>query len=288
MNDQGDIVYMMSPSVMYLPKDIKNYKQYYQLLAENTQRLQKYYQTEGIDPDDHFDAHLKITIGHYNEKTGAYPIVKVEKPTPEEWKLLIEQRETFREGGAQKTAKVGLRTAMTKGAAQAFFRLFKSISCDRYSGTPCLTFQYAPDGCQARAHYMRQLLEGNGYACEKIFAFANTGMLQAHTQIGCCVQWGWHVAPLVKVRDGSSITPMVIDPSIFNKPVTVSEWLNAMESGCVNGGVPSIYSEIRPATDYSPRYGAAGYIQDDDYSKTNKVLYNYRNKSGCVEYKMIN
>lgn len=84
VNDQGDVVYMMSPSVMYLPKDIKNYKQYYQLLAENTLRLEKFFQTEGGNLADCLECHLKITIGKHNKNAGAYPIVKVEQLSKEE------------------------------------------------------------------------------------------------------------------------------------------------------------------------------------------------------------
>lgn len=40
----------------------------------------------------------------------------------------------------------------------------------------------------------------------------------------CIVSWGWHVAPTVQVP-GSGI--LVIDPSIFNVPVTEIAWKGA-------------------------------------------------------------
>ncbi|PZM87163.1 MAG: hypothetical protein DLD55_02790 [candidate division SR1 bacterium] len=185
---RGDIVNLGSPQGYYLPKDIKNHAHYYQLLEQTTQQIEELVTTNGGGRD--YNTHLKITLGDYNPDLKATPIIKVEKPTKEEWQVLMQKEEVVREKSSQKTAKVGLRTAMTKGAAQAFFRLFKSISCDRYSGTPCLTFQYAPDGCHARAHYMRKVMAEAGYDCKKIFAIDQGGRLQANTKANCCVSWG--------------------------------------------------------------------------------------------------
>ena len=46
---------------------------------------------------------------------------------------------------------------------------------------------------------------------------------------GCCVNWWFHVAPLirVKVRLGavSLVLAHVIDPGMFNEPVLLSTWL---------------------------------------------------------------
>jgi len=59
---------------------------------------------------------------------------------------------------------------------------------------PCIPFQYVIDGCYARAHQMRRIIEDRyGYCCEKVFSFANQGSDQlavvASKWGGCCVTW---------------------------------------------------------------------------------------------------
>lgn len=93
---------------------------------------------------------------------------------------------------------------------------------------------------------------------------------------------GWHVAPVVKVRDGSSVTNMVLDPSICDEPVPISTWINLMKTGCTDGRRVNVFTAIRPASDYSPM-SRTEYSQDPDYSFTEDLLDEYRNKSGCVE-----
>jgi hypothetical protein len=42
----------------------------------------------------------------------------------------------------------------------------------------CIPFQYVRDGCFARAHKMRQIIETKyGYCCEKVFSFANQNLV---------------------------------------------------------------------------------------------------------------
>src|SRR4029077_1594099 len=63
--------------------------------------------------------------------------------------------------------------------------------------TPCIPFQYVRDGCYARAHKMRWIIEEKyGYCCEKVFSFANQNndelAVRADKWGGCCVNWWYH------------------------------------------------------------------------------------------------
>ena len=69
-----------------------------------------------------------------------------------------------------------------------------------------------------------------GYCCEKVFSFANENndvlAVRADKWGGCCVQWWYHVAPLIRVRfkigSFSIVLALVIDPGMFDKPVLLT------------------------------------------------------------------
>lgn len=163
------------------------------------------------------------------------------------------------------------------------FNKIKMRACFQSTGTPpsepCITFGYAVDGCFARAHKMRQILATNGYECEKQFVYGN---LKATTG-SCCVNWSYHVAPLVKFKNSNgNIEERIIDPSLFpNGPVLPSTWRNA----CVNstcGNSPSISSFTNTTSNvYYRNAGGSTVLYDDSYSKTNCTLSAYRNLLGC-------
>jgi hypothetical protein len=94
---------------------------------------------------------------------------------------------------------------------------------DMLKNRPEIPFLYPQDGCYARAHQMSLILEKMGIITGKVFV---TGDLRVETPRSPdgYVEWGWHVAPIIMVRRGNKSVPMVIDPSIFQHPVTVSEW----------------------------------------------------------------
>lgn len=55
---------------------------------------------------------------------------------------------------------------------------------------PGIPFGFATDGCYARAHKMRQILNLQGYECRKLFAIegdAGNYGLTTNTPGGCCV-----------------------------------------------------------------------------------------------------
>ena len=192
------------------------------------------------------------------------------------------------------------RTIPNYSKAKEIFDFCAALSCHLpgpYAVTPCIPFQYVRDGCYARAHQMRRIITGRyGYCCEKVFSFANQGndslAVIAGKWGGCCVTWWYHVAPLVRVRlklrgpfskKGISLTlAMVIDPSMFDKPVLLSTWLGAQEAGaCHPNANVSAYS-IQPGSAYAPaNYSGTAFSTDPNYTSTEATLIGYSGLTTC-------
>jgi hypothetical protein len=156
---------------------------------------------------------------------------------------------------------------------------------------PCIPFQYVRDGCYARAHKMRWIITTKyRYCCEKVFSFANQDndilAVQASKWGGCCVQWWYHVAPLIRVKvkllTFTFHLAMVIDPGMFDYPVLLSVWLAAQANKtCSPRARVSMYS-LQPGSAYSPaNYGGTQYTTDNNYVSTDATLTAYRNLHTC-------
>lgn len=92
-----------------------------------------------------------------------------------------------------------------------------------------IAYKYAPDGCYARAHLMCLRMENLKITTYKIWAFAweNGRLLEVKTRNhpDGVVNWSFHVAPLIRVNlNETKKTCIVLDPSLFDKPVTPREW----------------------------------------------------------------
>lgn len=159
------------------------------------------------------------------------------------------------------------------------------------TAAPCIPFQYVVDGCYARAHKMRKIIdEKYKYCCEKVFSFANqnddTLAVRADKVGGCCITWWYHVAPLIRVRikigPVSFVIALVVDPSMFDKPVMLSTWLMAQENAaCSANANVSMYS-IQPGTAYSPaNYEGTSFTTDPAYTATDTTLINYHSFTTC-------
>jgi hypothetical protein len=181
--------------------------------------------------------------------------------------------------------------------ARAIFDFCAQLSCNLpgpYAVTPCIPFQYVRDGCYARAHQMRRIVTTRyRYCCEKVFSFANQGSdtlaVKADKWGGCCVTWWYHVAPLIRVRVRLKGYPklslalaMVIDPSVFDKPVLLSTWLAAQQnSNCSPNAHVSMYS-IQPGSAYWPtNHAGTSFGTDPTYTLTEGTLVNYSGLTTC-------
>ncbi len=113
---------------------------------------------------------------------------------------------------------------MTPAAAAILFAIM--------AGQGDIAFKYPADGCYARAHLMVQRMEKLGATPGKVWSFASgpgdpLWVSTTHDPAGT-VEWGYHVAPTVPVRDPDGVVrDKVIDPSLFDHPVPIDEWRDA-------------------------------------------------------------
>ena len=154
----------------------------------------------------------------------------------------------------------------------------------------CIPFQYAQDGCHARAHKMCYVINTKfNYDTHKIFSIANDHVgewlcVQAQKWGGCCLKWWFHVAPLVNVQTPGGVKAFVIDPSMFDQPVLLSTWLHAQENPlCSGGSTPNVTTiSVQPTASYRPNdFYNQTYVLDPYYSYTNNTLNNYHSLITC-------
>jgi len=154
----------------------------------------------------------------------------------------------------------------------------------------CISFQYCEDGCYARAHKMCWILNNKyHYATQKIFSFANAGSdvlsVKAEKWGGCCINWWYHVAPLVTIQTPTGPKAYVFDPAMFDQPVLLSQWLHAQENpACVSGSSTAHVTmiNVQPTASYCPAGGSGYYFYDDPYyADTDSTLVNYAPLVSC-------
>lgn len=162
-----------------------------------------------------------------------------------------------------------------------------------YTITNCIPFQYVRDGCYARAHKMRQMITKKyGYCVEKVFSFAvgapNKLAVKANMWGGCCVEWWYHVVPLlrlqVKPKFGRPyVACYVIDPGMFTTPVKLSTWLQAQKNTTCNPNATVTSYSIQAGSVYSPAfYGSTDtFVSDPNYIDTEQTLINYKTWITC-------
>lgn len=142
---------------------------------------------------------------------------------------------------------------------------------DLLADEPDIAFGFLADGCYARAHLAHKKLVDLGLYVQKAWAFpadrigSETPVLLA-SLLGEKYGWYFHVAPAltVVVPDGS-LQKMIIDPSMFDGPVTKKEWACAM-------GAPAEKVQISdfgiPPTGYIGSYCAL-WADDDPQIRGN-------------------
>ncbi|MES3037287.1 MAG: protein-glutamine glutaminase family protein [Bdellovibrionota bacterium] len=88
-------------------------------------------------------------------------------------------------------------------------------------------FTLEMDGCDERANLISRFLEKN-YQIKNLIITGTGG-----TTINArwlpwsdqTIDWGHHVATLVAVKSNNALSWMVIDPTVFDSPVTVNQWM---------------------------------------------------------------
>jgi hypothetical protein len=150
-------------------------------------------------------------------------------------------------------------------AQQMFDLVAPKVCCPATATAPCIPFNYPDDGCWGRAHEMCRLMIAAGITPNKVWIFGN---LRAASQNNpnCQVLWGWHVAPTLSV----GAETYVIDPALFNGPVTQATWAGVQ-------GDPNPTLIPSPASTFWRNQNPSSAITDPTYIQTNTVLTTYRN-----------
>lgn len=84
-----------------------------------------------------------------------------------------------------------------------------------------IPFYYSPNGAPSVAMAGTEILAEKGIIAAKYFATGNFFFRDAKDNI---VKWNFRVAPVVLVKKGSEVVPMLFDPLLSKKPMTLDEW----------------------------------------------------------------
>ena len=93
---------------------------------------------------------------------------------------------------------------------------------DYFKAQEDIPWGYAKDGCYARAHIGALRVEKElGIDMDKVWIHGPELSPKSSPNIN----WSYHVAASINVKDeNGNIVPMVIDPALADRPVTVEEW----------------------------------------------------------------
>lgn len=156
---------------------------------------------------------------------------------------------------------------LSRAEAESFF--------SRLRRQPHIPFQYPTDGCFARAHEMCRLIECylDREPRNVVAKVWNRGDLIVRTDNNprCKVEWGIHVAPVIRVDDEL----IVIDPSLHDNIVCVEEWRKRQSDPRAIGYLTSRHA-------YRLADGEEAFVGDDDFSKTEMDLQFHREKLFCL------
>ena len=127
-----------------------------------------------------------------------------------------------------------------------------------------IPFDYALDGCFARAHKMAHLLDQKNIITGKAFI---QGRLFASTKYGPA-SWRYHVAPILLVEENGEKVPYVIDPSLSDKAMKYEDWKNLISGSGKNPRNPKMPG-ARVLETFSNRF-----VYDLTYANTDPEHFN--------------
>ncbi len=90
-----------------------------------------------------------------------------------------------------------------------------------------IPFDYEEVGCEARAHEMARIMDSMCLNSAKAFLIGDISFKG--------ISWQHHVAPMLLVRDGQTITPYIFDPSVSKELITLSKWSHMLKNGRLLG-----------------------------------------------------
>jgi len=103
-----------------------------------------------------------------------------------------------------------------------------------------IEFNYIQGGCQHRAHIMSIILNRLSIEHFKVWLFAPKNLYKEDLRSlvikdkndladNSKINWGYHVAPAILVKEGEETTTYILDPSINRKAIKLSDWFAAIE-----------------------------------------------------------
>lgn len=153
-----------------------------------------------------------------------------------------------------------------------------------------IPWEYKQDGCYARAHLMARRFEAQGVRVDKVWLKGQLSVPESK------VNWNFHVAPVVYVEDKKgNIQKMVIDPSLFDKAVTVEEWDKKITKSTSRGSVitafpfpenAALVERAALAFSSSDAYLPSNFAPDGNYNMTEKEKMDLSNET-MAEFKKI-
>lgn len=137
---------------------------------------------------------------------------------------------------------------LSKDSADIIFKNIQNASI--------FEFKYTRGGCDYRAHAVYLMLRKMGFTTFKIWNFASSKIFLAgkdfnthnlllsvkdqlnlstnsqyyvdcNIKIDENVNWGYHVAPVILVKNNLKVDTLVVDPALFNKPVDYKIWIKS-------------------------------------------------------------
>lgn len=152
------------------------------------------------------------------------------------------------------------------------FAVVSHRTCDPATApAPCIPFMYPDDGCWARAHEMCRLMIDLGLPPYKVWVRSADGVRltpSSKNHPECRARWFWHCAPTLAVRSGLFwYQRYVIDPALFNEPVTVGTWKAALndpnatltDSGASEYMIDEIHTYVSNLSRTDPNYTETNY-----------------------------
>lgn len=146
---------------------------------------------------------------------------------------------------------------------------------------PKLTWTASNSGCEARADMMAEIAESKGYDVGKIWVHpsSSTDTFQVylnHANTESTV-WNYHVAIMIKIKEGNGESIYVMDPSFFDKPVKINEWVDQVSR--LNDQYDSrlTFTESGTKPFYGPHDHVTPELRREYIQKRDEILANASN-----------
>lgn len=169
---------------------------------------------------------------------------------------------------------------MTKNDAQSLLNDFLEH--------PKLVWGANNTGCEAKADLMAEIASDKGYEVSKIWIRPqsnNDSFLVYMNEAGTeSTAWNYHVAILVKVKNGSSSDTMVIDPSLFDEPVSVDVWNKRLTRLSDQYNVDLEIKESRKEAFFGPEDMLNTSNRQNAIARRNEILENSSNMDDPVVF----